>query len=148
MAVYKNRETGMIKVLVRDDGDRVYIADLGNEAGMYPMAADEFEDQYEEVEAASVNPATSGHSVGVLQGQANAEEAEAEMEDAAEAEEQEPEEPATGEGEGSGDPDATTPAGEVTINGDAGTLELTQPTDNGPDADGSESASTDEDHLG
>jgi len=81
MAIYKHRETGMVKALLREDDDSVTIADLGNEAGAYRVDRDEFENDFEEVPFSDFQPATSGHSADAHRGAEYAKASEEDLKD-------------------------------------------------------------------
>lgn len=62
--LYRDSETGAIQRLVRDDGEKVYLADPGLEAAMYSMSADDFESRFEEMEElGDFHPVASSHSL-------------------------------------------------------------------------------------
>lgn len=126
----RHNETGMIKVKMRDaEEGRTFIADLGDEGGMYAIDNDELERDFSPVNFEEHQPATSGHSVSAIAAEIMAgaregdeEQVEEASEDFAAATEATPEEiketyvePATND-----DPDAAAADGETTLTGDLG----------------------------
>lgn len=62
--LFRDSETGAIQRLVREDGDKMSLADPGREAEMYSMDREEFESRFEALDdLGDFKPVASSHSM-------------------------------------------------------------------------------------